>query len=145
MGEVQVATTKGEMRGFDERALDALRSGLRGPLLCSGDLGYEDARKIWNAMVDKRPTLIARCAGAADVRRCVEFAARHSLLVSVRGGGHNVAGNAVCDGGLMVDLSRLKAIRVDPASRAAISCNSSLANTLEANGRVREYAILASI
>ena len=119
MGGVQVTTTAGEMRGLDEPALNALRSGLRGPLLFAGDPGYEDARKIWNAMVDKRPALIARCAGAADVRRCVEFAARHSLLLAVRGGGHNVAGNAVCNGGLMIDLSRLKAIRVDPAARTA--------------------------
>jgi FAD/FMN-containing dehydrogenase len=92
---------------------------LRGPLLSPGDEGYDTVRKIWNAMIDKRPALIARCAGVSDVINCVNFARDNNLLVSVRGGGHNVAGNAVCDGGLMIDLSTMKGIRVDPVSRIA--------------------------
>jgi FAD/FMN-containing dehydrogenase len=80
---------------------------------------YETARKIWNAMIDKHPALIVRCAGVADVITAVQFARTHNLLVAVRGGGHNVSGNAVCDGGLVIDLSLMKDIRVDPVQRTA--------------------------
>jgi FAD/FMN-containing dehydrogenase len=90
---------------------------LRGPLLRAGDAGYDEARTVLNAMIDHRPALIARCAGAADVVATVEFAREHDLLVSMKGGGHNVGGKAVCDGGLMIDLSRMKSIRVDPTAR----------------------------
>jgi hypothetical protein len=100
-----------------EGAVDALRARLRGPLLCAGDAGYEEARTIWNALIARRPALIARCTGAADVIAAVQFAREHDLLVSIRGGGHNIAGKALCDGGLMIDLSRLKSIRVDPVAR----------------------------
>ncbi len=97
----------------------ALRAGLRGGLLESGDEGYDDARAVWNGMIDRRPALIARCAGAADVIDCVGFARRHGLPLAVRGGGHNVAGYAVCEGGLVVDLSAMRAVRVDAAARLA--------------------------
>ena len=90
-----------------------------GELLRPGDPGYDDARKVWNGMIDKRPALIARCAGVADVIAAVNLARSNNLLVSVRGGGHNITGNAVCDGGLMIDLSRMKSVRVDPAKRTA--------------------------
>ena len=95
--------------------LQSLRAGLRGALLQPGDAGYDAARRVWNGMIDRQPALIARCAGAADVIAAVAFARANDLLVSVRGGGHNVTGNAVCDGGLMIDLSPMKGIRVDPA------------------------------
>jgi FAD/FMN-containing dehydrogenase len=97
--------------------IEKFKTSLRGALLQPGDAGYDEARKIWNAMIDKRPALIARCAGVADVILCVNLARENNLLVAVRGGGHNVAGNAVCDGGLVIDLSRMKGIRVDPARR----------------------------
>ena len=100
-------------------AIENFKSSLRGELLRPGDPGYDNARKIWNGMIDKRPTLIARCAGVADVIECVNFAQAHSILVAVRGGGHNVSGNAVSDGGLVIDLSRMKSVRVDPAHRTA--------------------------
>lgn len=99
--------------------LDQLRSSLAGSLLLAGSPGYDDARAIWNAMIDRRPSLIVRCATADDVAMAVRFAAAHRLLVAVRGGGHNIAGNAVCDGGMMIDLSQMKAVRVDPAQRTA--------------------------
>jgi FAD/FMN-containing dehydrogenase len=102
-----------------EETVRAFGAGLRGELLRPGDEGYDPARRVWNAMIDRRPALIVRCAGVADVRRAVDFAHEHRLLVAVRGGGHNVAGSAVCDGGLVVDLSRLKGMRVDPARRTA--------------------------
>src|SRR5687768_17291719 len=99
--------------------VDAFKATLRGALLCPGDHGYDDARRIWNAMIDRRPSYIVRCAGVADVIQAVNFARTHNLLIAVRGGGHNVAGNAVCDGGLMIDLSPMKSVRVDPVQRTA--------------------------
>jgi FAD/FMN-containing dehydrogenase len=95
--------------------VDELRAGLRGALLQPGDPGYDTARRVWNGAIDRKPALIARCAGPGDVLQGVRFARANDLLVSVRGGGHNVTGNAVCDGGLMLDLSPMKGIRVDPA------------------------------
>ena len=100
-------------------AVDALRTALRGQVLRAGDPGYDEARAVWNAMVDRHPALIARCAGVADVVGAVAFARDHGLAVAVRGGGHNVAGSAVADGALVVDLSPMKAVRVDPAARTA--------------------------
>src|ERR687886_621819 len=102
-----------------EATVETFRSGLRGTVLRAGDDGYDQARQVWNATVDKRPALIARCAGVADVLRAVAFGREHELVVAVRGGGHHVAGNAVCDGGLVIDLSRMKGLRVDPARRTA--------------------------
>jgi hypothetical protein len=96
-----------------------LKATLQGALLCSGEAGYNDARQIWNGMIDRRPALIACCRGVADVISAVTFARKHQLLVAVRGGGHNVAGNAVCEGGLMIDLSGMRSIRADPVQRTA--------------------------
>jgi len=98
---------------------DALRARLRGELLTPDDAGYDAARRVYNAMIDKRPALIARCADASDVIAAVTFAREHDLLLAVRGGGHNGAGLGVCDGGLVVDLSPMKGVRVDPVSRTA--------------------------
>jgi len=97
-----------------ERVVGELAARLSGRLVLPGHAGYDDARTIWNRMIDKRPALIARCADAADVVTAVHFAREHELLISVRGGGHNVTGHAVCDGGLMIDLSPMKEARVDP-------------------------------
>jgi FAD/FMN-containing dehydrogenase len=96
-----------------------LRARLRGELLFPGDARYDNARRVWNGMVDKRPALIVRCSGVADVIGAVTFARAHNLLVSVRAGGHNIAGKAVCDGGLMIDLSGMRSVRVDPLKRTA--------------------------
>src|SRR5579859_6838579 len=98
-------------------AVEDLRKSVRGPVLCPGEPGYDEARTIPNAMIDRRPAIIARCAGAADVIACIRFAREHDLLVSVRGGGHSVAGNSVCEGGVMIDLSTMKGIRVNPTRR----------------------------
>ena len=96
-------------------AIQKLRTTVRGAVLCPGQDGYDAARTIPNAMIDRRPAAIARCTGAADVIACVRFACEHDLLVSVRGGGHSVAGKSVCDDGLMIDLSAMKGIRVNPS------------------------------
>ncbi|HZU21239.1 MAG TPA: FAD-binding oxidoreductase [Terriglobales bacterium] len=100
-------------------AIEQFRHALRGQLLSPGDAQYDAVRKVPNAMIDRRPGMIARCAGAADVVTCVRFAREHDLLVAVRGGGHSVAGKSVCDGGLMIDLSTMKGIRVDPVRKTA--------------------------
>src|SRR6201993_3925110 len=94
-------------------AIEKLRNVLRGGVLCPGQDGYDVARTLPNAMIDRRPAAIGRCTGAADVIACVRFAREHDLLVSVRGGGHSIAGKAVCEGGLMIDLSLMKGIRVN--------------------------------
>jgi FAD/FMN-containing dehydrogenase len=100
-------------------AIGDLKQSLRGALLKPTDAGYDGARKVWNGMIDKRPALIARCAETTDVKACVDFAREYDVVISVRGGGHNFAGKAVCDGGLMIDLSPMKGIKVDPTRRIA--------------------------
>jgi len=101
--------------------IDGFKASLQGPLVRPGEAGYDDTRKVWNGMIDRRPALIACCRGVADVINSVNFARTHELLVAVRGGAHNVAGNAACDGGLMIDLSGMKSVRVDPVQRTARS------------------------
>jgi len=97
----------------------ALRANLRGQLILPQDSPYDGARRVFNAMIDKRPAAIARCTGAADVVECVKFAREHGVMVSVRGGGHGVAGMAICNDGLVIDLSTMKTVRVDPKRRVA--------------------------
>jgi FAD binding domain-containing protein/berberine-like enzyme len=121
MVELRFITTDGSERVVVGAAIDKLASQFRGELVTAADRGYDAARRVWNAMVDKRPALIARCNAAADVAGCVRFAREHDLLVSVRGGGHSAGGRAVCQGGLMIDLSPMKDVRVDPTRRTAIA------------------------
>lgn len=109
----------GELSEVITRDLTLLRSALRGRLLLPADVGYDDARTIWNAMIDRRPAAIVRADGPEDVAAAVNFAREHRLVIAVKGGGHNIAGNAVAEGGLMLDLSSMKSIEVDAASRTA--------------------------
>ena len=102
-----------------EAAVAELRTRLRGDSIRPDDPGYDEARLVWNGMIDRRPALIVRCSGPADVIHAVNFARANNLLVSVRGGGHNAAGNAVCDGGIVIDLSRMKGVQVDLDGRTA--------------------------
>lgn len=104
---------------LDDAAVAELKTRFRGMLLRPGDAGYDAARSIWNGMIDKRPALIARCTGTADVIAAVNFARTHHLLLAVRGGGHNVAGSALCDEGLVIDLSAMRGVQVDPWARVA--------------------------
>ena len=117
MAELRIATLSGDFTVIGEAEVEDFRGSLYGEALILGDDGYDGARRIWNAMIDKRPAMIAQCSGTADVINSVNFARENNLLISVRGGGHNFPGNSVCNDGLMIDLSRMTGVRVDPAAR----------------------------
>ena len=119
MSDLKIATLSGEYTVIREAELKDFRNSLHGESLLPGDDGYDGARRLWNGMVDKRPAMIAACSGTADVINSVKFARENNLLISVRGGGHNFPGNSVCNDGLMIDLSRMTGVRVDPAARTA--------------------------
>lgn len=116
MPDTVLHTHDGDDAALAPEALEALAAGLRGSLSLPVDPGYDRARTIWNAMIDRRPGLVVHCRGASDVQAAVRVAAAHRLLISVRSGGHNIAGTAVCDGGLLIDLSGMTSVRVDPAT-----------------------------
>lgn len=107
------------MANLPGNSVEDLKAAIRGEVLRPGEAAYDEARQIWNAMIDRHPAVIVRCAGVADVRRAVVFARDNDLLLAVRGGGHNIAGSAVCDDGLVIDLSLMKSVRVDPDARRA--------------------------
>src|SRR6266536_874941 len=102
---------------LDPAAIQAFAEGVRGLVLQPGDDGYDEARAIWNALIDRRPALIVQPTGAADVVDAVNFAREHDLVLSIKGGGHNVAGNAVNDGGIVIDLSQMRGVHVDPSTK----------------------------
>lgn len=107
------------MTDIPDTAIDRLRQKVRGTLLCQTDQGYDDARKIWNGVIDRKPALILQCSGTADVIAAVNFARDNKLPLAVRGGGHNVAGNALCDDGVVIDLSPMRRVRIDPVNKTA--------------------------
>jgi hypothetical protein len=119
MEDVNIRTESGSTITLNEAALKTLQIKLSGRLLTPASPGYDEARTIWNGMIDRRPALIVQCLKAEDVVQAVQLAAQRQLVLAVRGGGHNIAGNAVCDGGLMIDLSQMKAVRVDADRRTA--------------------------
>ena len=116
---LEVATLSGASVVISEEAVEELKGKLRGQLILPGDETYDEARKVWNLMIDRRPALIVRCGGVSDVINAVNFARDNDLLVAVRGGGHSFAGNAVCDGGIVIDLSPMQGIWVDPVKQTA--------------------------
>ena len=116
---MQIATTGGRATEVAAEAVEQLKAQVRGPVLQQGDAGYDEAREIWNAMIDRKPALIVRCSGVADVILAIKFAAANELLTAIRGGGHNIAGKAVCDDGIVIDLSNMKSVHVDPTARRA--------------------------
>jgi FAD/FMN-containing dehydrogenase len=104
---------------LEAKSIEDLRTRLKGTILVRDDAGYDDGRSVWNAVIDRRPALIARCLGVADVIAAVNFARDQGLLLSIKGGGHNIAGLAVCDGGIMLDMSAMRGVWVDPQTRSA--------------------------
>ncbi|TVO64907.1 FAD-binding oxidoreductase [Denitromonas ohlonensis] len=116
---IEFKTSQGGKARIDDDKLEALRCALRGSLLMPTDDGYDISRTLWNGMIDRHPAAIVRAAGAGDVMQAINFSRDNNLLLAVRGGGHNIAGKAACDGGLMLDLSAMKSVRVDPATKRA--------------------------
>ena len=106
-------TIRGERAELRSRTLESFVGRFRGALIRENDGGYEQARRVWNGLIDKRPAMVARCSGVADVVAGINLAREHNLVLAVRGGGHNVSGSGVCDGGLVLDLSAMHAVRVD--------------------------------
>src|SRR5215831_1068942 len=113
------AQQTGVLATLDEKAVQDFKATLRGELIRPGDSSYDNARKVWNGMIDRRPAFIVRCAGVADVISAVTFARAQGLTVAIRGGGHNVNGFATCDDGLVIDLRGMRSVRVDPETRTA--------------------------
>ena len=126
VSDIQAVTGDGNPVTLSRAAVDDFRAGMHGQLLLRDMAGYDDARKIFNGMFDKKPALIARCAGAADVVRSVNFARAHDLLVAVRGGGHSLSGQSVCDNGLMIDLAPMRDVRVDTERKLARAAGGAL-------------------
>lgn len=119
MAELLITELSGKQTTLQEATVAEFQKSLRGDVYSPGDLGYDDARALWNGNVDKRPAIIAKCDGVADVMRCVNFARDNTLLVSVRGGGHSFPGTSVANDGLVIDLSKMCGVRVDPVRRTA--------------------------
>jgi FAD/FMN-containing dehydrogenase len=114
---IRLRATDGGTVQLSPEILQTFKAGFRGPVIGPEDAEYEETRKIWNGMIDRHPGLIVRCTGTTDVVAAVRFAQQHQFLISVRGGGHNIAGLAVCEGGLMIDLSLMRGVWVDPQGR----------------------------
>jgi FAD/FMN-containing dehydrogenase len=127
---------------LEKAAINELANSLSGSVLLSGHPAYDNVRKIWNGMHDKRPALIARCNNAGDVSRAVTFARERELLVAVRGGGHSWPGKSVCDGGLMIDLSLMNTVNVDPERRRAVAGGGALLNALDT--AAREHGLITT-
>jgi FAD/FMN-containing dehydrogenase len=119
MTELSIGTNDGGSVTVSSDDLEALGAALRGEVALTGDAGYDEARTLWNAMIDRKPAAVVRCQGSSDVMQAVGFAAKNNLRVCVRGGGHNIAGSAVAEGALMIDLSQMKSVQVDVEQRIA--------------------------
>ena len=139
MNSLTYFTLDRDVRQFAAADVEAFAAQISGGVLDAGDAGYDDARKVWNATVDRRPALIARCLNESDVQAAVRFAAEHRMLLSVRGGGHHIAGNAVAEGGLMIDLSAMRAVERrrragEPRASAPARCSRTSIAAAQAHG-----------
>ena len=141
MSHLEAVTLEGTGTSLAESAIEELRSRLAGELIDPSDASYDEARRVWNGMIDKRPALIARCATAADVSEAVRFARENGILLAVRGGGHGVAGNAVCDGGIVIDLGPMHAVRVDAERRHVHAQGGARLADIDAAGQTAALAV----
>lgn len=116
---MKATTRQGREVDLKQDTFDGLKMRLRGPVLLPGDVGYEESRTVWNAMIDRKPAAVARCLGSVDVIACVQFAREHDILLCIKGGGHNIAGLATFDGALMLDMSLMRGVWVDPRRKVA--------------------------
>jgi FAD/FMN-containing dehydrogenase len=130
---------------IDTNAIEELRSTIRGEVLLPSDDGYNTARTLWNEMIDRKPGAIVRCVGTHDVILAVNFARDNNLLVAVKGGGHNVAGNAVCDGGLVIDLSLMRSVHLDKKSKTARIDGGCLLGDVDAATQLHGMAVSAGV
>ena len=119
MGSVEILTRRGKKIPLSETSLQGFARQLRGTVLTQGNARYDQARRVWNGMIDKKPALIAQCRGTADVMASVDFAREHDLLLSIRAGGHNVSGSAIVEGGFVIDVSEMRSVHVMPGQRLA--------------------------
>jgi len=131
VGDLPAKTLAGGDIVLRGSSIEALAASLRGEVLLAGSEGYDRTRRVWNALFDKKPALIARCTGAADVQQAVNFARQHQLLTAVRAGGHSLSGKSSCDGGLMIDLQPMQGVRVEPETRRAYLESGSLLGQLD--------------
>ena len=120
MKTMKMISSRGKEIDLSAKSVDSLNSALSGNLLRSGDERYDEFRAIWNGMIDKKPALIVRCKDSKDVINAVNFARDNDLLISVRSGGHHVSGKSLCDGGMVIDLSLMRDVKVDPENRTAM-------------------------
>ena len=111
MANLRVVTLDGSKNQIEDAELQEFRNGLKGDSLVANDEGYDVARTVWNGSIDKQPAIIVQCSGVADVIESVNFARKHDLLIAVRGGSHNVAGNSVCEGGLVIDMGPMTGVK----------------------------------
>jgi FAD/FMN-containing dehydrogenase len=125
--------------------MTALQDAVRGQVILPDHEEYDRARRVWNAAIDRRPAMVVRCAGVADVLASVRYAREHDLLMAVRGGGHNVAGSGTCDDGMVIDLSAMKGVRVDPAARTAWAQPGLLWRDLDAETQAFGLAVTGGI
>ncbi len=116
---MKAKTMDGREIDLTPELLSGLKARVRGPVLILGDVGYEESRTVWNAMIDRAPALVVRCLGTADVIACVQFARTHGLILCIKGGGHNIAGLATADGALMIDMSLMRGVWIDPQRKVA--------------------------
>jgi FAD/FMN-containing dehydrogenase len=145
MDTVNVKTLDGGQVAVEQSEIEELKANFRGMVLLAGDHGYESSRKIWNGIFDRKPAIIARCVGTSDVVNAVDFSRQNRLLISVKGGGHNSAGTAVCDGGVMIDLSPMRRVTVDKQKKTARVDGGALLGDVDYETQLHGLAVSAGI
>lgn len=137
---MKAKTMEGNETDLKQEALDGLKMRLRGAMFEPGDVGYDESRTVWNGMIDRKPAVVVRCLGTADVIACVQFVREHELLLSIKGGGHNIAGLAAADGALMLDMSLMRGVWVDPQKKVSHAQAGCLIGDVDRETQVRGLA-----